>query len=422
MNRYAMDLALAQFAAGNDVFVLYPDGGWRVPRRARIRTSGEFGGIRCFSLVGGPAVPLLEGVASPSMLLDCPRRLSNENIRAFWREVAPDVVHVHTWMGFPNELFDFIETSEAKMIYTTHDYFGLCPRVNRLRPDGSVCEGCNDADCSRCNRHAPDERRLALRNWGLLIGMRKFLLPLKRLLVRRRQLDGEDRPFEVKPFGLLRQHYIDWMRRCDVVHFNSPVTERIFTGAVSGLRGVMLPIAHGGIIDRRDGEVTVSTPLRLLFLGAATPYKGLPMLLDVLRCLEDKGLENWCLDVYGDVGENRKRVVFYGAYDLNALWDVLKQHDVLVVPSIWDETFGFVVAEALCCGVPVLCSDRAGAKILLPPEWVFSGKDDLKDKLDDILSHPDALLQRKKFLREKCLFTSMAEHVGEVDKLYRTVL
>ncbi len=421
LNRYAADLALAQRAAGDEVFTLYPTGSWRVPKKADIRARGKIRGVACFALTGGPAVPLLDGVASPEMLLDCPRKLSAETMGKFWRIVKPDVVHIHTWMGFPAELFDFICSSGAKIVYTTHDYFGLCPKVNRLRRDGTVCRDCRDENCSQCNQDAPTERRQFLRNWEFLIRLRKILLPLKRLISRGHDFSPEILPAtDVKPFGKLRDRYVNWLKQCDVIHFNSPVTEKIFTLAIPGLHGAMLPITHGGICDRRKGDASIHDPLRLLFLGPVAPYKGLPMLLDVLNQLETKKIQNWKLDVYGGVGKNQKRVIYYGSYDTETLWEVLAQSDLLIVPSICDETFGFVVEEALCCGVPVLCSDRAGAKALLPAEWVFCGSEDLMEKLTAILSDPEILLQRKKLLQKECRFTSMAEHVDAVKELYLT--
>ena len=44
---------------------------------------------------------------------------------------------------------------------------------------------------------------------------------------------------------------------------------------------------------------------------------------------------------------------------------VFDQIDLLVVPSIWQETFGFVVLEALSYGVPVVISENVGAKDIL---------------------------------------------------------
>jgi len=39
--------------------------------------------------------------------------------------------------------------------------------------------------------------------------------------------------------------------------------------------------------------------------------------------------------------------------------------DVLAVPSSWMETFGMVVLEALSCGVPVIVTEKVGAKDII---------------------------------------------------------
>ena len=44
------------------------------------------------------------------------------------------------------------------------------------------------------------------------------------------------------------------------------------------------------------------------------------------------------------------------------LKDIFSNADVLVAPSVWYETFGFTVLEALSYGVPVIVSDHVGAK------------------------------------------------------------
>lgn len=54
-----------------------------------------------------------------------------------------------------------------------------------------------------------------------------------------------------------------------------------------------------------------------------------------------------------------------GRYDHHELAQIMRFLDVLVVLSICNETFGFVVLEALSYGVPVLVSATVGAKDLL---------------------------------------------------------
>ena len=52
----------------------------------------------------------------------------------------------------------------------------------------------------------------------------------------------------------------------------------------------------------------------------------------------------------------------YSYTDLERIFD---ETDVLVAPSIWYETFGFTVLEALSYGVPVIISGNVGAKDIL---------------------------------------------------------
>jgi len=52
-------------------------------------------------------------------------------------------------------------------------------------------------------------------------------------------------------------------------------------------------------------------------------------------------------------------------YNYGELEEIFNNSDVLIVPSIWYETFGFTVLEALCHGVPVIISETVGAKDIL---------------------------------------------------------
>ena len=421
LNRYAADLAVAQAEAGDEVSMLYPSGSLLPQRFARIHRKRRHCGVRCFSLTGGRIVPLLEGIRDPQMILDPPRILSMRSITKFWEAIRPDVLHIHTWMGFPEEILPVAKANGTKIVYTTHDYFGLCPTVNRLKEDGSICRYGSDQACSMCNRHAPGERYLELRNADTLIRLKSLLLPLKKLLHRN---DGAavkedaENAVECKPYGVLREHYRDLFRQCDKLHFNSPVTRAVFEAALPGIKGEVLAITHGGIADRRPAAADVHDPVRLAFFGPAKPYKGLPMLLAVLQKLPTEGLRQWRLDIYGCDGENYGSVFYHGFFTGAEEWTILENTDLLIVPSICDETFGFVVEEALCAGVPVLCSDKVGAKMLVDGEWVFSGEKGLEKKMKDLLMNPAILWQEKRKQREEKRFSTIAEHVLAINDFY----
>lgn len=55
----------------------------------------------------------------------------------------------------------------------------------------------------------------------------------------------------------------------------------------------------------------------------------------------------------------------HGRYTYDELENIFDETDILVVPSIWYETFGFTVLEALSYGVPVIISDTVGSKDIL---------------------------------------------------------
>lgn len=56
----------------------------------------------------------------------------------------------------------------------------------------------------------------------------------------------------------------------------------------------------------------------------------------------------------------------HGRYTYDQLGAIFDKTDVLVAPSIWYETFGYTVLEALSYGVPVIVSSTVGAKDIIP--------------------------------------------------------
>jgi glycosyltransferase involved in cell wall biosynthesis len=59
------------------------------------------------------------------------------------------------------------------------------------------------------------------------------------------------------------------------------------------------------------------------------------------------------------------RVRFLGTVPLPALIRAYRSADLLVLPSIWQESYGLPVAEAMACGVPVLASASGGVPELI---------------------------------------------------------
>ena len=63
---------------------------------------------------------------------------------------------------------------------------------------------------------------------------------------------------------------------------------------------------------------------------------------------------NFCLDVHLYRHHQSPYINVRSRYSYMELDRIFDETDILVVPSLWHETFGFTVLEALSYGVPVI--------------------------------------------------------------------
>ena len=223
------------------------------------------------------------------------------------------------------------------------------------------------------------------------------------------------------------QKLLDYYKKCfslvDCFHYNSDTSKEVFMQYLPTSKGQVVSITHGGIEDHRIRKVYGHDVLHIGFIGNSTPYKGLPLLISVLQ---DIGMiESWDLSVWGGgVGKHPSLPIYYkGKFDSSTIADVYSAMDVLIVPSIWKETFSLVTLEALSYGVPVIVSDNVGAQDIVKlynPKFVYHSEDELKSLICEILSDRNLLAEfNDKLLSSKWKY-SMEEHAKEIiDKIYK---
>jgi glycosyltransferase involved in cell wall biosynthesis len=120
-------------------------------------------------------------------------------------------------------------------------------------------------------------------------------------------------------------------------------------------------------------EVEGSGHVKLVFVGQCIRRKGLDL---ALRALGELRSVNWTLSIIGDGPQRSElerlakrtsimdRVSFLGVMPNESAIHFVASADLLILPSRFDG-WGAVVNEALMRGVPVVCSDRCGAKDLV---------------------------------------------------------
>ena len=140
------------------------------------------------------------------------------------------------------------------------------------------------------------------------------------------------------------------------------------------------PIAYYPDMEKAIAGRTSSDKVRFVFLSRIMPDKGCDYLLEAVRMLNEKGLqEKFILDFYGKIDGSYKNdflqkvnqyenVTFHGLLDLrtNEGYDTLATYHAMVFPTYWKgEGFAGVFIDAFIAGLPVLASDWAyNAEIL----------------------------------------------------------
>jgi len=139
----------------------------------------------------------------------------------------------------------------------------------------------------------------------------------------------------------------------------------------------------------------------LVFVGRLVSDKGADLLVSAVGVLRKQGLQPK-LTIIGDGPERAPlerqvrelalsdQVVFAGAQPQKKLAELLRQHEIMVVPSLWQEPFGVVALEGAACGCVVLGSDGGGLPEAIGPAGLTFRRGDAADlavKLAHLLTH-----------------------------------
>jgi glycosyltransferase involved in cell wall biosynthesis len=171
-------------------------------------------------------------------------------------------------------------------------------------------------------------------------------------------------------------------------------------------------------ISKPDFIKRESTINRIVFVGQLIERKGVLTLLDSIKKLA-KITQNFHLDIIGD-GILKIQIIQYiqayhlenfvtlqGVVNSENIAQSIQKADMLVLPSIFDG-WGIVINEALQSHVPVLISDRCGAKELIQHEQnglIFEAQN-VESLTEQLLKFSQFTLEEKNGMKSKVIETS----------------
>jgi len=440
LTKYSVDLMHSQ-GQEHQVFLLYP-GKFTFSKKTAIKKNKPYGSISVYELVNPLPIPLLNGINQPEHFM---KEIDHKVYEEFLIELKPEIIHVHTLMGIHKEFFETAKKLDIKIVFTTHDYFGLCPKVNLMDSKGNVCNDFDDGkSCIECNVNALSLPMVHvmqsypyryLKDSSIVKSLRK----IKKNQTKNNTIGTSvEREIEEVDVNLathyieLRDYYLTIFRLIDYFHFNSSIAKEQFEKYLE-VNGKIVSISHQDISDyrqERNVKQRGNEVVRLGYLGPIDTYKGFYSLKDQLDSLKEKGYTNWHLGVYGDFVNdpdtyNPKYYTSYGRYTYSQLKDIFNEVDLLIIPSIWKETFGFIGLEAQSYGVPIMVSEYVGFKDLVQDGetgFIYKvNKHDFIDKLSMILDDTSLLDYVNGNLLKLDFPHLMKQHTKEIINLYQEV-
>lgn len=323
----------------------------------------------------------------------------------------PDLVHVHHLGNLSTSLVGAAQRRGLPVVWTLHDFWPLCPLSQMLTPDGRLCPGPDGGlRCVEClwlrslEREPSFSLRARVRDLGVresikrlprfardflaaklgyksMLGNKLLALPARDEHMRRTVLSTDQL---LSPSRFLIQKFQEW-----------GIPSSRFIYVQNGVPASLLAAAHGAGFPSRE-QFTFG------FVGSHHPFKGLHVLLDAFSQgrLPGAVLKIWggsSSPQYQEYGASIRELVgaseavtLEGVFPPERVADVLRQVDVLVVPSTWYENNPLTILEAFAMGVPVIAGNVGGMAELVRDEengllFEVGNSVDLADKMRRIM-------------------------------------
>lgn len=372
LTKFCVDLMAQQAKEGHTVAMLWPGQVGFVNKKVIIRKHKNVKlrgqDVLNFEIINPLPVSFDEGIADVTAFT---KNAKAEVYKKLLDRFQPDVIHVHTLMGLHKSFLETAKDKKIRLVFTAHDFFPICPKVTMFR-HGAVCNCVqNCEDCGACNTTALSLNKIKILQSPVYRILKNSSVVKK---IRKHHRDSylsestADDPVNavgaVNDYKKLRNYYYSLLKLMDMIHYNSSVTKKVYESIFNLPNSCTVGITHSDIKDNRKIKAYSDNCLRIRYLGPQSGAKGYLLLRSALDKLWDVK-KNFSLDVHFTPTESAPYIKSHDHYSYAELKRIFDETDVLVAPSIWYETFGFTILEALSYGVPVIISGNVGAKDIL---------------------------------------------------------
>lgn len=455
---YAEDVMDGQVARGHEVAYFFRGRHYPGLRDDRLRRWARRG-VQMYEILNSTLVFGGDtGTLTPEADLNHPA--SEAHFTKVLDAFAPDVIHLQEVIGLPTAVLDIARARAVPVLATLQDYLPLCPVLKLFDVDGQICVRPDVGEqCARCSATAPADRK-AFASTTAHYELRRRLGTARALaatdgLARARRLARRlrggpsaapspglprERSASARSYQARRDINVERLNGLSAALAQSRRVAEIYAQLgvdPTRIRVLQLTLGHLEAIAPRT-IVEPPAPVRFATVnGAASVEKGAEVLLGALSLLHEAGLAgSFVLKVLGYVPPDAWRrlrrfssVEISGWYEPGDLDGLLGDVDVGLMPSVWEEAYGYVGPELLAKGIPVIGNARGGIVDYTrdgQTGWVNRDADaaGLAAIMQNLIRRPGQIVDRHRWIVEHRheLIKPLDRHLDELEAVYEEVL
>ncbi len=357
-----------------------------------------------------------------------------ELVYTFINEHKIDVVHFNNLEGLPINILKLKDKIKGiKFVYSVHNYFPVCTRVNLWKDEKINCaHNCDKksfAECAHCysyvNYNLERIRRFIKKENN--VGVYKCCNYLSKVFPDK----GDEklyREFEEITIAYINQ-YVDLVlavsQRVKEIIVAHNVREEIVKVSYIGT-SVANDQMHNPNVDYSKGDV-----FRIMYMGYMRKDKGFFFLCEALDKMPPELASRVEVNIVARFNPNSDEVAvleklrckFYGINLVNGYTKdnqkaLLQGIHLGIVPVLWEDNLPQVAIEQIAWGVPILVSDFGGAKELCNNEAFIFRTGDVMDFLEKFSAIFNDSQKLSEFYKHSIPLVTMKQHIQELQCFY----
>lgn len=447
---YTRPLAAKYTEMGHEVFYLY-SGAYTSKYNLRLRpyikcNRNDFP-FECAEIINSTNLPFNYG--HPELDMQTPKM--DELLSHYLDKIKPDVMHVNSRFGFPASINQVASDKGITVLNTIHVYGYICQKRVMIDYEGKPCPGPFDLNkCAVCTgtlNYRKERIRAVLRNYnkGLHVNCPAVFNFLQRIKGNLKPANPSSQQVTVKSpekisASQLAERLTARLAYCTdalnrysdrVLCVSNDVKKTLMNFGVEESR---LLVQHIGSVIAEKQTLNIQPlhkPIVIGNIGGVNYYKGIHVLVEAASKLRNT---NFIVRIFGKYDEryvlNLKekfsglQIEFTGRYKPGDLPEILKQIDIMVLPSICNDTAPQTIFESFSGGVPIIASNIGGFPDFVQHDhngllFEAGNSDDLAEKIDFSLSNPERLVKYKLHIPK---LKTITENAQELISLYNELV